>query len=62
MVDVSEDEQEEDIKALLNDAPKDDRSQRRSRLDRAEALRKMMDDEGAQWSIIRLATFANLPR
>ncbi|MCJ1296640.1 hypothetical protein MMC34_008206 [Xylographa carneopallida] len=45
MVDVSEDEQEEDIKALLNDAPKDDRSQRRSRLDRAEALRKMMDDE-----------------
>ncbi|MCJ1437151.1 hypothetical protein MMC27_006536 [Xylographa pallens] len=45
MVDASEDEQEEDIKALSKDTPKDDQPQRKSRSDRAEALRKMMDDE-----------------
>ncbi|MCJ1378473.1 hypothetical protein MMC17_001572 [Xylographa soralifera] len=54
MVDASEDEQEEDIKALSKDTPKDDQPQRKSRSDRAEVLRKMMDDEGAQWSIVHL--------
>ncbi|MCJ1316115.1 hypothetical protein MMC15_001435 [Xylographa vitiligo] len=45
MVDASEDEHEEDIEALSKDSPKDNQSQRKSRSDRAEALRKMMDDE-----------------
>ncbi|MCJ1288385.1 hypothetical protein MMC26_007741 [Xylographa opegraphella] len=45
MVDALEDEQEEDIKDLSESALRDDQFQRNSKLDRAEALRKMMDDE-----------------
>ena len=54
MVNASEDEQEEDVKAILKDTYKDDQSQRKSRSDRAVALRKMMDDEGTWGSIILL--------
>ncbi|MCJ1394909.1 hypothetical protein MMC18_007789 [Xylographa bjoerkii] len=45
MVDASEDEQEEDVMVLSKKTSKDDQSQRKSRVDRAEELRKMMDDE-----------------
>ncbi|MCJ1472262.1 hypothetical protein MMC13_000909 [Lambiella insularis] len=45
MEDVSEDEKEEDVVALTNGVPKDVSSQRKSKSERAEALRRMMDDE-----------------
>ncbi|MCJ1404030.1 hypothetical protein MMC11_007254 [Xylographa trunciseda] len=45
MIDASEDEQEEDVKAFSKGTSKDEQSQRKSRSDRAEVLRKMMDDE-----------------
>ena len=45
MKDASEDEQEEDVIALSKDASSS--TQRKLRLEREEALRKMMDDEGS---------------
>ena len=46
MYDASEDENEEDVTALSQTALSDARSQRKSKSERVEALRKMMDEEG----------------